>query len=161
MGGADVTLTFPTGAVSPGAYQALLLNAGDTVLSRSPFWLYAAGTSPRVRTAQDVYEVGEPIRVRWRAAPGYRFDWMGVYAPGRGPAQNAEDCNAGSCGNGHYLLYHYTDTRIEGSTLFARILPRVSDVAGEGWELRDPAPDGRRLPPPGDLQLLQVVDASS
>ncbi len=117
VGGADVTLTFPTGAVSPGAYQALLLNAGDTVLSRSPFWLYAAGTSPRVRTTQDVYEVGEPIRVRWRAAPGYRFDWMGVYAPGRGPAQNAEDCNAGSCGNGHYLLYHYTDTRIQGSAL--------------------------------------------
>ena len=117
MGGADVTLTFPTGAVSPGAYQALLLNAGDTVLSRSPFWLYAAGTSPRIRTTQDVYEVGEPIRVRWRAAPGYRFDWMGVYAPGRGPAQNAEDCNAGSCGNGHYLLYHYTDTRIQGSAL--------------------------------------------
>ena len=115
--GADVTLTFPTGAVSPGAYQALLLNAADTVLSRSPFWLYAAGTSPRIRTTQDVYEVGEPIRVRWRAAPGYRFDWMGVYAPGRGPAQNAEDCNAGSCGNGHYLLYHYTDTRIQGSAL--------------------------------------------
>jgi hypothetical protein len=117
VGGADVTVTFPSGAVAPGAYQALLLNAGDAVLSRSPFWLYAAGASPRIWTTKGVYDVGEPIHVRWQAAPGYRFDWMGVFSPGRGPAQNAEDCNAGSCGNGHYLLYHYTDTRIQGSAL--------------------------------------------
>ena len=64
-----------------------------------------------------VYEVGEPIRVRWRAAPGYRFDWMGVFAPGRGPGKNAANCNAGTCGNGHYLLYHYTEAQIEGSAL--------------------------------------------
>lgn len=64
-----------------------------------------------------VYAVGEPIRVRWRAAPGYRWDWMGVFAPGRGPAQNAEDCNAGTCGNGHYLIYRYTETLIQGSAL--------------------------------------------
>jgi hypothetical protein len=93
----------------------LLLNAADAVLSRSPFWLYARGRPPSLRTSKAVYEVGEPIRVRWRAAPGYRFDWMGVFAPGRGPAQNAEDCNAGVCGNGHYLLYHYTDTQIQGA----------------------------------------------
>jgi endonuclease/exonuclease/phosphatase family metal-dependent hydrolase len=115
VSGPDVSVTFPTGSLSPGTHQVLLLNAADEVLSRSPFWLYAAGTEPSVRTSKQVYEVGEPIRVRWRAAPGYRFDWMGVYSPGRGPAQNAEDCNAGSCGNGHYLLYHYTDTEIQGS----------------------------------------------
>jgi Endonuclease/Exonuclease/phosphatase family len=113
--GSDVTVTFATGALSPGAHEALLLNAADVVLSRSPFWLYPRGTPPSLRTSKVVYEVGEPIRVRWRAAPGYRFDWMGVFAPGRGPAQNAEDCNAGVCGNGHYLLYHYTDTQIQGS----------------------------------------------
>jgi endonuclease/exonuclease/phosphatase family metal-dependent hydrolase len=113
--GSDVTVTFATGALSLGAHEALLLNAADAVLSRSPFWLYARGTPPSLRTSKAVYEVGEPIRVRWRAAPGYRFDWMGVFAPGRGPAQNAEDCNAGVCGNGHYLLYHYTDTQIQGA----------------------------------------------
>ena len=116
-GAADGALTFPTGGLAPGAHDALLVSTGGTVLSRSPFWLYAAGTPPSLRTSKVVYEVGEPIRVRWRAAPGYRWDWMGVFAPGRGPAQNAEDCNAGACGNGHYLLYHYTETRIQGSTL--------------------------------------------
>jgi endonuclease/exonuclease/phosphatase family metal-dependent hydrolase len=118
LGGAsDVTLTFPTQTLSPGAHEALLVNESDAVLSRSPFWVYAAGTPPSLRTSKEVYEVGEPIRVRWRAAPGYRFDWMGVFAPGRGPAQNAEDCDAGTCGNGHYLLYHYTETLIQGSAL--------------------------------------------
>ena len=116
-GESDVTLTLPTATLSPGANEALLVNASDAVLSRSPFWVYAAGTPPSLRTSKEVYEVGEPIRVRWRAAPGYRFDWMGVFSPGRGPAQNAEDCNAGTCGNGHYLLYDYTETLIQGSAL--------------------------------------------
>ncbi len=113
----DVTLTFPTATLSPGAHEALLLGTSDTVLSRSRFWVYGAGTPPGVQTSKEVYEVGEPIRVRWRAAPGYRFDWLGVFSPGRGPAQNAEDCNAGTCGNGHYLVYDYTGTLIQGTTL--------------------------------------------
>lgn len=118
MGGMDdADLSFPMESLEPGAHDALLLDGAGAVLSRSPFWLYAARTGPSLRTTKDVYEVGESIRVRWRAAPGYRWDWMGVFAPGRGPAQNAEDCNAGTCGNGHYLLYHYTDTLIQGSTL--------------------------------------------
>ncbi len=117
-GGTDeADLSFSTGGLAPGALDALLLDAAGTVLSRSPFWLYAAGTRPSLRTMKAVYAVGEPIRVRWRAAPGYRWDWMGVFAPGRGPAQNAEDCNAGTCGNGHYLIYRYTETLIQGSAL--------------------------------------------
>jgi endonuclease/exonuclease/phosphatase family metal-dependent hydrolase len=116
-GAADGALAFPTGGLEPAALDALLVGTGGTVLSRSPFWLYAAGTRPRLHTTKEVYEVGEPIRVRWRAAPGYRWDWMGVFSPGRGPAQNAEECNAGVCGNGHYLLYHYTETLIQGSAL--------------------------------------------
>ena len=117
VNGPEVTVTFPTTALTPRAYDALLLDGTDGVLSRSRTWLYAAGAQPRVHTTRTVYEVGQPIRVRWRAAPGYRFDWFGVFSPGRGPVQNAETCNAGTCGNGHYLLYHYTDTRIQGSTM--------------------------------------------
>jgi endonuclease/exonuclease/phosphatase family metal-dependent hydrolase len=131
-GAADVTLTFPTDGLTAGAHEALLVNGGDAVLSRSPFWLYPAGTPPSVRTMKTVYEIGEPIRVRWRAAPGYRFDWMGVFAPGRGPAQNAEDCDAGTCGNGHYLLYHYTESSIQGTT---RIGP-ASFAGYRTWPLK-------------------------
>jgi endonuclease/exonuclease/phosphatase family metal-dependent hydrolase len=153
-GAADVTLSFPTNGLSPGAHEALLLTDRDTVLSRSPFWLYAAGTAPSVRTAKTVYEVGEPIRVRWRAAPGYRFDWMGVFAPGRGPAQNAEDCDAGTCGNGHYLLYHYTETLIQGS---ASIGP-TSFVGYRTWPLKVGTYEIRLLMDDG-YRLLAISDS--
>jgi endonuclease/exonuclease/phosphatase family metal-dependent hydrolase len=163
LGGAsDTTLTFPTGALSPGVHEALLLDAGDTVLSRSVFWVYAGGTSPSLRTSKRVYEVGEPIRVRWQAAPGYRFDWIGVFAPGRGPAQNAEECNAGVCGNGHYLLYHYTDTEIQGSaTIGPASFPgyRTWPLKVGTYELRLLMDDGYRLLAISDS--FKVVHASS
>jgi endonuclease/exonuclease/phosphatase family metal-dependent hydrolase len=111
--GLDGVVAFETGSLRPGKHEALLVD-GSSVRSRSPFWVYRPGTAPDVWTSKAVYEVGERIRVSWRAAPGYRWDWLGVYAPGRGPAQNAEDCNAGYCGNGHYLLYSYTGATIEG-----------------------------------------------
>ena len=133
-GAADGALTFPTGGLAPGVHEALLVSSGGAVLSRSPVLALRA---PRRRRAcgrpRSVYEVGEPIRVRWRAAPGYRWDWMGVFAPGRGPAQNAEDCNAGVCGNGHYLLYDYTNTLIQGSRADRTVLlPGISNLALEG-----------------------------
>ena len=147
-GAADGALTFPTGGLAPGVHEALLVSSGGTVLSRSPFWLYAAETSPSLRTSKEVYEVGEPIRVRWRAAPGYRWDWMGVFAPGRGPAQNAEDCNAGVCGNGHYLLYDYTNTLIQGSRLIGpSSFPgyRTWPLKVGSYEIRLLMDDGYRL----------------
>jgi hypothetical protein len=118
------------------------------VLSRSPVWVYAAGTPPRIRTTKDAYEVGERIELRWRAAPGYRWDWFAPFAPGRGPAQNAEDCNAGACGNGHYLLYGYTGSRIQGSaTLGPATFPGyVSWPLKQGsYEIRLLMDDGYRL----------------
>jgi endonuclease/exonuclease/phosphatase family protein len=131
-GAADGAFTFPTGGLEPGAHESLLVDGAGTVLSRSPFWLYRAGAGPSLRTTKEVYEVGDPIRVRWRAAPGYRFDWLGVFAPGRGPGKNAANCNAGTCGNGHYLLYHYTEAQIQGST---RIGP-ASFAGYRTWPLK-------------------------
>ena len=144
----DGEVTFATDGLEPGTHQALLMSAAGDVLSRSPFWLYAAGTPPRIRTTKDVYEVGERIEVRWRAAPGYRWDWFAPFAPGRGPAQNAEDCNAGYCGNGHYLLYGYTGSRIQGSaTLGPKSFPGyVSWPLKQGsYEIRLLMDDGYRL----------------
>jgi endonuclease/exonuclease/phosphatase family metal-dependent hydrolase len=144
----DGEVTFDTGALEPGTHEALLLDAADAVLSRSPFWVYAAGTPPSIRTTKDVYEVGEPINLRWRAAPGYKWDWFAPYAPGRGPAQNAEDCNAGYCGNGHYLLYGYTGSRIQGSaTLGPRSLDgyRTWPLKQGMYEIRLLMDDGYRL----------------
>ena len=49
----DGTATFPTAALAPGAYDAILV-AGGAVVSRSPFWLYPAGTPTTVRTNEEL-----------------------------------------------------------------------------------------------------------
>ena len=150
----DGSVTFPTAGLAPGARDALLLAADGSVLSRSPFWLYAAGTRSSVTTTARTYAVGDPIRVRWRAAPGYRFDWLGVYSAGEGPAKNAEDCNAGYCGNGHYLLYRYTDAKIQGVTVIG---PGV--FAGyRTWPLKPGTYEIRLLMDDG-YRLLAISDS--
>ena len=150
----DATVVFATDDLSPGTYDALLVGSGGSVLSRSRVWLYPAGTPPSVRVLRASYEVGEPIRVRWRAAPGYRFDWLGVYSAGRGPAQNAEDCNAGTCGNGHYLLYTYTNARIQGGTPIGR----DAGVGYRTWPLKVGTYEVRLLLDDG-YRLLAISDS--
>jgi Endonuclease/Exonuclease/phosphatase family len=115
----DGTLSFSTATLEPGAYEAVLLSPSGQAVSRSPFWLYARGAVTTVSTAKSVYEVGEPIKVSWTKAPGMKFDWLGVYTAGESADnQHGSTCSAGYCGNGHYLLYGYTQNTIEGSTTF-------------------------------------------
>ena len=139
----------PDGNVVTGAHEALLVDASDAVLSRSPFWVYGRhATEPADLEGGLRGRGADPRAVAGR--PGYRFDWMGVFSPGRGPAQNAEDCNAGTCGNGHYLPYDYTETLIQGSALIGPAsFAGYTHVALEGGYGRDPPPHGRRLPPRG------------
>jgi hypothetical protein len=118
-GAADGTLSFATTNLAPGAYQAVLRNSSGQVLSRSPFWLYRPGSVTTVSTNRTAYKVGEPITVSWTKAPGMKFDWLGVYTSGENADNpHASTCSAGTCGNGHYLLYGYTRNTIEGSTTF-------------------------------------------
>ena len=120
-GAADGTLSFATTNLPSGAYQAVLRNASGQALSRSSFWLYAPGTPTTVTTSKTTYKVGEPITVSWKKAPGMKFDWLGVYASGENADNpHASTCSAGTCGNGHYLLYGYTRNTIEASTRFGR-----------------------------------------
>jgi hypothetical protein len=118
-GAVDGTVSFATTNLATGAYQAVLRNSSGQALSRSPFWLYAPGSVTTVQTAKSVYKVGETIRVSWKKAPGMKFDWLGLYSAGDS-ADNTHQttCSAGLCGNGHYFLYTYTHTAIEGSTTF-------------------------------------------
>jgi hypothetical protein len=115
----DGTLVFTTAGLAPGAYEAVLLDASNLVLSRSPFWLYAPGASTTVATSKTVYAIGEPIQVSWTNAPGMRWDWLGIYSPGEsGDSKVARTRNSGYGGNGHYRLYAYTRASIEGATRF-------------------------------------------
>ena len=115
----DGTIVFSTTSFPPGAYEAVLLDASNTVLSRSPFWLYAAGALTTVATSKPAYAIGEPIEVSWTNAPGMRWDWVAIYSPGEsGNSKVAMTRNSGYGGNAHYRLYAYTRTAIEGKTTF-------------------------------------------
>jgi hypothetical protein len=128
-GGTDGTLSFVTAGLTPGAYEAALLDASGAALSRSPFWLYATGTAPSVMTAKSLYVSGEPIEVSWKADPGLKWDWLGVYSPG--------------AADSHYDLYTYTRTAIEGTTT----LRAASSPGAVDWPL-----------PPGTYEIRLLLD---
>ncbi len=128
-GAVDGTLSFPTGALLPGAYLARLVDPSGDVISQSRFWLYKPGAPTTVATNKSRYTVGEPIRVSWKKAPGMKWDWLGVYKAGESADNpNNSTCSAGYCGNGHYLVYTYTHASIEGSTTISAATALV------GWK---------------------------
>jgi exonuclease III len=115
----DGTLLLSTKGLRRGAYEAVLVDKRDEILSRSPFWLYPRGEPTRVFTSRQVYRQGAPIRVSWSNAPGMRWDWVAVYRFGEGGSgPEGTTCNATLCGNGDYQLYEYTRASIEGTTRF-------------------------------------------
>jgi hypothetical protein len=125
--------SFPTDTLSPGRYEADLHAPDGRVISRSPFWLYAAGTKPSVTVARPVYRVGEPIEVDVRAAPGMRWDWVAVFkAVGGSKHPDASTCNATPCGSGNYRVGQHTGSLIEGRTVIKGDWPY--DVEG-AWPL--------------------------
>ena len=137
--------TFNTGGFVPGAYDAILVSGGS-VLSRAPFWIYARGTPTSVTTSKRSYAVGESIVVSWRAAPGFRWDWIAVYSPGNtGESPHSAGCNAGCSSNGRYLLYTYTKTAIQGTAT----IDASAAVGTASWPLK-----------PGTYEIRFLVDDS-
>jgi exonuclease III len=128
----DGTLSFPTEGLGPGRYEATLRGADGDLVATAPFWLYAPGTEPTVTTSKRSYTTGEPIEVAWTKAPGMKYDWLSIFKPRKGPGPPQENCSAGVCGNGDYLLYEYTGAAIEGSTTFSS----DSEVGYATWPLR-------------------------
>ncbi len=99
----DGSVTFPTGSLVPGSYEAVLVDAADAPLSRGPFWVRPPGGAPVLSTTKWAFDVGEPIGVSWTLAPGNRFDWIGVYDRHADP------------GVASYAGYVYTGASEEGS----------------------------------------------
>jgi endonuclease/exonuclease/phosphatase family metal-dependent hydrolase len=104
----DGTVTFPTGSLAPGSYEAVLVDAADAALARGPFWVRIPGGAPALSTAKWAFDVGEPVGVAWTLAPGNRFDWIGVYERHADPRV------------AYYAGYVYTGAREEGSSTLGR-----------------------------------------
>jgi endonuclease/exonuclease/phosphatase family metal-dependent hydrolase len=100
----DGQVAFSTRHLKPGRYDADLSSGDGRTLSRTPFWVYASHGKATVTTSLRTYRVGQPIRVGWTRAPGMSLDWIGIFR-----------CHRVKCaGNGGYLLYTYTQTKIVG-----------------------------------------------
>jgi hypothetical protein len=101
-GSVDGTVSFSTTGWASGDYM-VELRTGSAVLSHIPFWVQAPGSHPSITTSKATYAVGEPVPVRWRNAPGERWDWVGVYQ------RNADPLVAS------YLTWAYTKASIAGT----------------------------------------------
>lgn len=98
---------FGSGNLSPGAYDVVLLTTHDREVSRSRFWVVAAGERPSVAVAASI-TAGKPIRLTWKAAPAQRFDWVAIYKAGELDLYNA------------YLAYAYTGSTVDGHYTFGK-----------------------------------------
>lgn len=127
-GAADGTWSFETSSLAAGDYAVQLVTADGSVTATAPFTFVADGAWPVVSVDAASYKAGAPITVSWRAGPGSRWDWIGVYKHG-------EDTMSQD-----YLLYTYTAQQVNGSV--------VLDKTGYGtWPL-----------PPGKYDVHYLLD---
>lgn len=129
-GPADGTVTFTSEAWKAGAYEVVLASGDGTELARYPFWIQDAGVDAQISTGKPTYAEDEPIDVSWQAAPGNRWDWVGIYKRGADPNV------------AYYILWLYTDATVEGSI--------VLDADAHGpWPLK-----------PGKYSVYLLIDDS-
>jgi len=108
--------------LAAGDYDALLVGEDGSVLRRSAFSIVEPGAMPVLEAIEPAVARGEPIRVRWRHAPGDLRDWIGLYRTGDADVSR-------------YLGFAYTEAAFAGE---ASIFPGSAEgalPAGE-YELR-------------------------
>jgi exonuclease III len=96
---------FGTVRLKPGEYLAAATDAEGKRLAGAPFWVVDPDAQPQVAVAKAKVKSGDPIEVSWQAAPGNKFDWIGIY--------KADDPDLYG-----YLGYLYTNATIAGTTTF-------------------------------------------
>jgi len=112
---------------APGSYEIALLDGAGNVQATSQTWVAEAGAGPTMTVDPSIAE-GDPIDVTWNAAPGNRFDWIGIYRRGADPNV------------AYYLLWTYTGATIEGAATL------------------DGDAEGRFPLPPGKYTAMLLVD---
>jgi len=112
---------------APGSYEIALLDGAGNVQATSQTWVAEAGAGPTLTVDPSIAE-GDPIDVAWNAAPGNRFDWIGIYRRGADPNV------------AYYLLWTYTGATIEGAATL------------------DGDAEGRFPLPPGKYTAMLLVD---
>ncbi|NJN93614.1 MAG: hypothetical protein HC875_05720 [Anaerolineales bacterium] len=122
------SVSFGSGHLEPGLYEAVLVGAEGEEVSRSQFWLVDPAGIPTVSADKSSYKAGETITVTWDNAPANRWDWLAIYSAGDPDLYNG------------YWGYAYTKASPTGEAAF------------------DSAALGEEMLPPGEYELRLMLD---
>ena len=95
---------FSTADLRPATYTATLRDDAGTALATSDFTVITPGAGPGLTTDRTTYRPGQSVDVKWTAAPGNKWDWVGIYRRDADPNK------------AYYLVWDYTGASIDGST---------------------------------------------
>jgi hypothetical protein len=115
-----------TEALSPGAYEAVLVAADGVELARVGIWIRDPDAVIQVTTDAPTYEPGEPIIVSWTDGPANRWDWVGIYEAAKSDPMVD-----------YYLLWNYTGLHDSGTVPPAPSGSMTMDATAQGspWPL--------------------------
>lgn len=99
------TVRLSTIGMSPGDYDAVMLDASGTERARTRFSVVLANARARIEVTAQTIAPDSDIPVRFAAAPGFKLDWVGIYRRGEPSVYN-------------YLGFAYTGARINGDLTF-------------------------------------------
>lgn len=89
----------------PGRYDAVMMDGEGKELTRTRFSIVSADAKATISVTQAAVKTGGDIAVAWTGAPGFRFDWVGVYRKNEPSVYN-------------YLGFVYTGAKHEGELTF-------------------------------------------
>ena len=116
-----------TFGLSPGPFDAVLQDVDGVELARTRFSVLARDGRPSITATTPVVAQGQGVGLRWSGAPGFRFDWIGIYARGEVSVYN-------------YLAFAYTGATLDGEMTLTPDL-YYQDLAPGDYELRLMADD--------------------
>jgi exonuclease III len=103
-----------------GRYAVALTDSEGETVSRNEFWVLPPDAKPGIEALEESYLQDEPLSLKFRNAPGNRYDWVAVHP------EESDDADA-------YLAWAHTGGRIEGDIALG------ATHAVSGW----PLPPGR------------------
>lgn len=99
------TIKLSTIGFEPGRYDAVMVDGEGKELARTRFSIVPADAKATIKVTQAAVMTGGDIAVAWSGAPGFRFDWVGVYRKNEPSVYN-------------YLGFVYMGAKHEGELTF-------------------------------------------
>jgi endonuclease/exonuclease/phosphatase family metal-dependent hydrolase len=95
------TVDFDEAPPPTGRYAVALIDSEGRTVSENEFWVLPASAKPQIEVGKKGFFQDEPLSLKFRNAPGNRYDWVAVYP------EESDNPDA-------YLAWAHTGGRIEG-----------------------------------------------